>query len=205
MNSNPLSRGALFRLALSSSAGLLLESACADEASPRDVADGAGGESSEGEAPPAPGGQASAGEHAVVDIPGASGGEAGAATSGAGPDGGGASGAPSVVAGGAPGSGGQFSFGGVANGTGGEAAHVTVCETHVTVDGDYPHSHELVVPWADVRSGNARLYTLFGDHGHNVIFDEQDFAKLARGEAVEKTCSFSAPGPHLHVVRVVCG
>lgn len=92
---------------------------------------------------------------------------------------------------------------GAASGGAGEQA--MLCFTSVGIGGNFPHEHELVIAASDVLVGKARLYTLFGDHGHNVIFDEQDFARLAAGEAVEKVSSSAAPGPHVHGVRVVCG
>jgi hypothetical protein len=89
-------------------------------------------------------------------------------------------------------------------GAGGQAPREPSCGTTVGVGGDFPHVHPLTISWTDVLAGKKRRYDLPGDHGHDVIFDEQDFARIAAGEAVEKLCSVSAPGPHTHTVQVVC-
>lgn len=185
---------------------LVLASGCEGDDALGPVEEGFGGESSVAQGGAGVGG---GGNHDAVW-----GGDAGAASGGgAGPGADPASPGASAGIGGA-GEGGSDAAGGAGEGgnapgrgeggQGGTGAEAPACFTLVGIGGDFPHEHEMYVPFADVLAGKPRLYEMFGDHGHTVLFDEQDFARLAAGEAVEKVSSFSAPGPHVHRVRVVC-
>jgi hypothetical protein len=61
------------------------------------------------------------------------------------------------------------------------------------------------VTWAQVLAGKQIFYSAGGDHEHQLLVTADDFALLASGATLVKSTSYSAPGPHLHEVRIECG
>jgi hypothetical protein len=71
------------------------------------------------------------------------------------------------------------------------------------------HSHQLVIPSADLTSTTSKSYSIMGGamHDHTVNFTAAQLAQLMAGQAVgvtSTTTDVSPFGPHSHVVTASC-
>jgi hypothetical protein len=78
------------------------------------------------------------------------------------------------------------------------------CETDPDVTIGTNHSHEMMVPLADVMAGVEVVYDITGSspHSHSVTLTSDDFATIAAGGSVMVESTASG---HTHTVTVSCG
>lgn len=92
--------------------------------------------------------------------------------------------------------------GGDAGGDGGGNA----CTTDLVLDNNNGgitsgHAHAFTIPAADLNSTTDKMYTMSGDHVHNVTVTAADFTMLRAGQTVMKVSSETG---HTHNVTIKC-